>query len=69
MLSPGADVFAWRDEMRTFNCTTEGEPTPDVTWFRNNEYLRSNGTYIIHGRRHTSTITVRIYEKDTHCVK
>ena len=58
MLTMGRQYHAWPGQTRTFNCTANGLPEPDITWFRGHEYLRANETYMIVGKRRSSILQV-----------
>ena len=62
MVTESTEVYAWKGQMRTFNCTSEGVPIADITWMKRREHLRSNGTYVIDGRRGTSVLKVKTHE-------
>ena len=62
MLTMGRQYHAWPGQTRTFNCTANGLPEPDITWFRGHEYLRANETYMIVGKRRSSILQVNLSE-------
>lgn len=59
-------VRVFEGERATFECLYEGEPTPIVTWFRENFEIQNSRDFQIENKGNKSTLTIReVYLEDS----